>query len=101
MIRTLRILRWASLGLIGLLVVAVAVLELRPHGVPAGNSSAEAASVPVGISIGGPFHLIDDKGHAVTDADYRGRWMLVFFGCRAGCFPPTGASSASATTRRS
>ena len=24
--------------------------------------------------------LTDDKGHAVTDADYRGRWMLVFFG---------------------
>ena len=32
------------------------------------------------MAIGGPFHLTDDKGHDVTDADYRGRWMLVFFG---------------------
>lgn len=36
--------------------------------------------MPAGISIGGPFHLTDDKGRAVTNADYRGRWMLVFFG---------------------
>jgi protein SCO1/2 len=27
-----------------------------------------------------PFKLIEDKGRPVTDPDYRGRWMLVFFG---------------------
>lgn len=30
--------------------------------------------------IGGPFHLIDHTGKVVTDADYRGRYMLIYFG---------------------
>ncbi len=76
MIRTLRVIRWTALGLTGLLAVAVAVVQLRPRGEQAGGTVA----VPRGISIGGPFHLTDDKDRAVTDADYRGRWMLVFFG---------------------
>lgn len=30
--------------------------------------------------VGGPFTLTDESGKAVTDKDYRGRYMLVFFG---------------------
>ncbi len=30
--------------------------------------------------IGGPFALIDQTGKTVTDKDFRGRYMLVFFG---------------------
>ena len=30
--------------------------------------------------VGGPFHLIDQGGKAVSDADYRGRYMLIYFG---------------------
>ncbi len=30
--------------------------------------------------IGGPFALVDGTGRPVTDATYRGRWMLVYFG---------------------
>ncbi len=75
MTRTLRFVRWASLGLIVLIAIAVGVLELRPTAEP-GVENALAGSV----SIGGPFHLTDDKGHAVTAADYRGRWMVVYFG---------------------
>ncbi len=34
-----------------------------------------------GVSIGGPFTLTDARtGAAVTEASYRGRWMLVYFG---------------------
>lgn len=32
------------------------------------------------VKIGGPFALIDQDGRAVTDADFRGRPMLVYFG---------------------
>lgn len=31
-------------------------------------------------SIGGPFTLVRHDGTTVTDADYRGQWMLVYFG---------------------
>jgi len=31
-------------------------------------------------AIGGPFHLVDDRGRAVTDADLRGKPSLVYFG---------------------
>jgi protein SCO1/2 len=30
--------------------------------------------------IGGPFKLVDQTGKTVTDQDFRGRYMLVFFG---------------------
>ena len=31
-------------------------------------------------SVGGPFELVDHSGTAVTDKDYAGQFMLVFFG---------------------
>jgi protein SCO1/2 len=31
-------------------------------------------------AVGGPFALVDSEGRAVTDADFRGRFMLVYFG---------------------
>ncbi|MBF0563555.1 MAG: SCO family protein [Alphaproteobacteria bacterium] len=34
----------------------------------------------VEVKIGGSFTLVDANGKAVTDADFRGRFMLVYFG---------------------
>ena len=87
MTRTLRIIRWTTLGVIVLLALGIVVLEFGSGGGIGGlirpateDASAGTASIPAGVSIGGPFHLTDDKGHTVTQADYRDRWMLVFFG---------------------
>lgn len=33
-----------------------------------------------GVSLGGPFSLTDEAGRAVTEQDFAGRWMLVYFG---------------------
>ena len=33
-----------------------------------------------GIGIGGPFTLLDGNGKTVTDKDFRGKYMLVYFG---------------------
>lgn len=41
-----------------------------------GGAESEAGNV----LIGGPFALTDDNGKRVTQADYAGRYMLVFFG---------------------
>src|SRR4249920_892926 len=41
-----------------------------------------------GAPVGGSFSLTDHHGRPVTDADYRGRFMLIYFGfthCRAVC----------------
>lgn len=31
-------------------------------------------------AVGGPFALIDQNGHPTTDKDFRGRWVLLYFG---------------------
>jgi protein SCO1/2 len=33
-----------------------------------------------GPVVGGPFALVDGDGHTVTDKDFRGKYMLVYFG---------------------
>jgi len=37
-------------------------------------------AIPGGVEIGGPFTLQAADGHTVTDTDFRGRFMLVYFG---------------------
>jgi protein SCO1/2 len=34
----------------------------------------------VGSGVGGPFALVDQDGHNVTDKTYAGRWRLMYFG---------------------
>lgn len=58
-----------------------------------GEGPATKAPAPEGpasfpFEIGGPFSLVDHRGRAVTEASYRGSWLLVFFGfaqCEAIC----------------
>jgi len=34
----------------------------------------------ISTSIGGPFTLVNGQGRTVTDADFRGKFMLIYFG---------------------
>ena len=67
------------LGLIGLVAAALLVWS--------GATSAQE-SAPLPLDIGGPFALTDHEGRAVTDRDFRGRFLLLFFGyanCTSVC----------------
>ncbi|NKE47971.1 SCO family protein [Roseomonas frigidaquae] len=42
--------------------------------------SAGGVQLPQGLALGGPFSLVDQTGRAVTEADFAGRTLLVYFG---------------------
>ena len=60
-----------------LIAVAVVVVGLLWH---AGDSLSGANRVAGEASIGGPFTLVDQDGKVRRAADFRGRFMLVYFG---------------------
>jgi protein SCO1 len=59
--------------LIGALAGAAILLVTTPHGDQPVQSSGTAL-------VGGPFSLVGTDGKTVTDADFRGRYMVIFFG---------------------
>jgi protein SCO1 len=59
--------------LIGALAGAVVLLITTPQGGQPVQSSGTAL-------VGGPFSLVGAGGKPVTDRDFRGRYMLIFFG---------------------
>lgn len=66
----------------GLLLGAVAAVAVFPEArealFPQGAQQSSGKAL-----IGGPFVLTDQTGKQVTDKDFRGRYMLVFFGFTA------------------
>lgn len=42
--------------------------------------AAGGVQLPQGMTLGGPFSLTDHTGRAVTEADFAGRFLLVYFG---------------------
>jgi protein SCO1/2 len=59
--------------LIGALAGAAVLLVATPQGGQPVQSSGAAM-------VGGPFSLVGAEGKPVTDRDFRGRYMLIFFG---------------------
>lgn len=66
-----------------LVVAAVAViaivgaLAIARHFSPGGDATGGTESA---ASLGGPFTLTDQNGKRVSDTDFRGKYMLVYFG---------------------
>ena len=69
--RTLRVVSMLGAFLCGLVLVFGAILFVTSHSSSIGPALA---------AVGGPFHLVDQDGKAVSDEDMKGRPFLVFFG---------------------
>lgn len=64
-------------GSIAAAVLAAAVLAGGGSGAGGQAPKAGRAGAP---PVGGPFQLVDGAGQAVTDAAYRGKYLLISFG---------------------
>lgn len=43
-------------------------------------SAGGGMQLPAGLALGGAFELVNQAGEAVTERDFTGRWMLLYFG---------------------
>jgi len=64
-------------GVFGLVVAALLAANSPAF---AHSAHEKPAPAPLALDIGGPFALIDHQGTPVTDRDFHGRFLLVFFG---------------------
>lgn len=88
-------------ALAAIILIVVAFLAGRHYFGPGsgnvGTGPSTTQNATAGASIGGPFTLVDQDGRTITDADFRGKYMLVYFGytyCPDVC--PTSLSRNSA-----
>ena len=72
-----RLFAWAGAASIAL---AVALLWRRELAPPSASRLALETAGAVGPAIGGSFNLVDHNGRTVSAGDFRGRFMLVYFG---------------------
>ena len=74
----LKLVRRVAYAMIALLLAGVGgVLWWRGE---APSLSDIGVALPGGVSLGGPFTLVNTAGETVTEASFRGKWMLVYFG---------------------
>ncbi|MDD9907531.1 MAG: SCO family protein [Rhodospirillaceae bacterium] len=55
---------------------------------PSPTLAAKPPALPFDVKVGGPFTLVDHNGQKRSDKDFRGKYMLIFFGyanCESIC----------------
>ena len=73
----MRAIRWAAYAAIAVILAVWAVAWVRPGLIASWSGHLDTAGA---VSVGGPFQLTDNTGKPVTEASYRGRFMLIYFG---------------------
>lgn len=73
--------RNGMIALVAGIVLAVAVgIGLSEVLVGTAEDRNPGGSAPAAASVGGPFTLVNHDGETVTDEDFRGKYMLIYFG---------------------
>ncbi|MEK9672400.1 MAG: SCO family protein [Rhodospirillaceae bacterium] len=93
----LRLVRRISLVLCGLILAAVVAFVAKER---LSQTSGKGPTLPQ-VKIGGPFSLTDHDGRPVTEKDFQGKFLIVFFGytfCPDVC--PTTLADVSAALDR-
>lgn len=76
MLRAIRLAVWSGVLVLSFFALAIGVGWWRVDG----PGRPPIAIGPASLNIGGPFALTDHRGRAVTERDFRGRPLAVFFG---------------------
>lgn len=76
MLRWIRYATWAAIAVVGAVTLAVTGGWVVTDGPLARKSPETTERLP----IGGPFNLTDHRGRAVTERDFAGRPVAIFFG---------------------
>jgi protein SCO1/2 len=58
----------------------IALLGSASGGGETGPVSSGGVQLPTGLALGGPFSLTNQEGRPVTERDFAGGWMLIYFG---------------------
>lgn len=64
-------------GILFAIIAGIALSELLVGSAENRNPGGSSAGAP---SVGGPFTLVNHNGETVTEQDFRGRFMLLYFG---------------------
>jgi len=70
----------ARLVFVALVAIAIAASGLLGYLIVEMFRGGENGAVIGQAQVGGPFELVDGEGRPVTDEDFRGDYMLVYFG---------------------
>ena len=76
----MRRVRFATYGLIAVVLALWGGWWFVSSGIRLAGLGGDALGVAGGVSVGGPFKLVDSAGKVIRDTDFRGKWMLVYFG---------------------
>jgi protein SCO1/2 len=71
---------WKSFGIVAVSVsLLIGYFEIEKYKMEKRKEEAKVSSYGKPL-VGGPFSLVDHFGNPVTDLDFRGKYMLMYFG---------------------